>query len=99
MITDVDLQFSDDQAIVADADSTNVIDMGTEGKQFEDATFKPYCFVGTTFDNLTSLRVSLVSDSTSTITPDKVIWQSGEILLADLTAGAEISLPSLNNLI
>ncbi len=98
MITDAQLLFSDEQAITADADSTNVVDLSVAGMQFEDAVIKPFLVVDEVFDNLTSLKVSLVTDDNASLTSDTIVWSSREILLAELVAGARISLPALNNL-
>lgn len=84
MIIDSTLEFSNAQAITGTAASTNVIDFS--GTKVGEGTPVPlYWSVQTTFDNLTSLTVS-IEDSADNSSFATV--QSGPaVLLADLVAG------------
>jgi len=86
-------EFSDEQAITADAQSTNVIDMQTGGLEmgagepiYLNVKVGPDDFAGGT-----SLDVKLYSHSAaSSIESGTLILQTGTILQAALTAGAWI---------
>ena len=100
MIFDKLTQFSDQQAITATAASTNSIDLGAWGTVQGAATaLKMDAFksvkvpllvqVTETFTLLTSLKIDIELDTTSTFTPDKTITL-GTFLLAELVAGFQI---------
>lgn len=101
MIIDKTTQFSDQQAITATAPSTNIIDLGATGTVINAAAAIPRRIsaggdpipllvqVTEAFNNLTSLKIDLELDTTSTITPDKVITL-GTFTLAELVRGFQI---------
>lgn len=92
MITDKFLRVSEDQAITADAASTNTIDLSQardigEGKQL----FMVFT-VTEAFDNLTSLALQVItSDAANLGTP--TVRGSTSVLLAGLTAGSQFVVP------
>lgn len=105
MIFSAQQLFSDDQAITASADSTNVIDLGVAGTPYDAAAALnqdigkgnkiPFLVqVTEAFDNLTSLEIK-VSTGATTALGTTVISQT--ILLADLTVGKQIALEVLPN--
>lgn len=90
MILDKKLEFSDAQAITADAASTVSYDTGALG----DMLVKPLRFharVVADFNNLTSLRVYLQMDNDSAFGSPTVVWDSTAILLASLLAGYQFT--------
>jgi hypothetical protein len=97
-IFDALLEFSDEQAITADAQSTNVIDMQASG--LEMGAGEPMylnVWVGEeAFAGGTSLKVSLYAHSAPTsINSGTEIISSGTVLQAALLAGAPILRVSL----
>mgnify|MGYP003572050078 CR=1 FL=1 len=97
--------FSDDQAITASTDSTNVIDLGVAGTPYGAAAplnqdvgkgSKVPLLVQVTeaFDNLTSLEIKVSTGSTNALGTTIV---SQTILLADLVVGKQISIDVLPN--
>lgn len=105
MIFSAQQLFSDDQAITASADSTNVIDLGVAGTPYDAAAplnqdvgkgnkIPLLVQVTEAFDNLTSLEV-IISTGATTALGTSVISQT--ILLADLVVGKQISLEVLPN--
>ena len=91
-IFDAMFEFSDAQAITADAISTNILDLQSSGLNmgagepvYLNVKVGPDDFAGGT-----SLVVSLYSHSTTTVNSGKQIISSGTILQAALTAGAWI---------
>ena len=86
MIFDKENLFSEDQAITATADSTNVIDLGL-AKMGEGEPINLECRVTTTFADGTSLKVSLVSSASSTFSSVSTMVESGVIVTATLTQG------------
>jgi len=89
--------FSDDQAITATADSTNVIDLGVAGTPYDAAAAlvqdvgkgaKVPILIQVTeaFNNLTSLTISISKGATTALGTAVI---SKTILLADLTLGAK----------
>jgi len=105
MIFSAQQLFSDDQAITASADSTNVIDLGVAGTPYDAAAAlnqdigkgsKIPLLVQVTeaFDNLTSLEIK-VSIGSTTALGTAIVSQT--ILLADLVAGKQISIEVLPN--
>jgi hypothetical protein len=97
MILDYQAVFSVAQAITATAASTNSIDLGAPGIVPGQAAAMPVDYgkgyaiplliqVVQSFNNLTSLKIDIELDTTTTFTPDKTITV-GTYLLAQLTAG------------
>lgn len=97
--------FSDDQAITADADSTNVIDLGLPGTPYDAAAAlnddigkgaKIPLLVQVTadFNTLTSLNINLSTGATTAL---GTTIATQNILLADLVAGKQINLDYLPN--
>jgi len=98
-IIDQTLVLSDNQAITADAASSNVIDflkVGTppwwsaprvpdRGVGFHDIPL--LIQVTETFNNLTSIVLQLQVDDNAAFSSPKVVAQSATVLLADLKAG------------
>ena len=105
MILSAQQLFSDDQAITASADSTNVIDLGVPGTPFDAAAalnrdigkgnkVPLLCQVTAAFDNLTNLEIILSTGATTAL---GTAIASQTILLADLVAGKQINLDYLPN--
>ena len=105
MILSAQQLFSDDQAITASADSTNVIDLGVAGTPYDAAAalnrdigkgnkIPLLAQVTADFNNLTSLEIIL---STGATTGLGTAIASQTILLADLVAGKQINLDYLPN--
>lgn len=99
MILSAQQTFSDDQAITATALSTNVIDLGVRGTPYDAAaplngdvgkgTKVPLLIqVTEDFDNLTSLTIAVETGATASLGTEIL---SQTILLADLTAGEQVS--------
>lgn len=100
MIFDAQALFSDAQAIVADAASTNVLDLGAPGTPVGGAVaLKRDLGAGgpvpiriqvvEDFDNLTSMNVILqASDAEDFGSGVVVLAETGEVALADLVEGA-----------
>jgi hypothetical protein len=91
MILDALLQFDSGATVTATADSTNIIDLGV-GRDMgigDDPTLKVVCFTGanawTTGTSL-NIQVMMSSDGTNYY----VAYESGLILLAQLTANTKI---------
>jgi hypothetical protein len=107
MILSNQLIFSDSQAITADAASTNIIDLLAAGIAYGDAAALahdrtrikriPILFqVTEAFNTLTSLAVSLQTDSASAFGSPATVW-THTFLLADLTLGARLPFEILPN--
>lgn len=105
MIFSINQLFSDDQAITASADSTNVIDLGVPGTPFRGAAplhqdvgkgvkIPLLAQVTVDFATLTSLTINLSTGATSAL---GTTIASQTILLADLVAGKQINLDYLPN--
>lgn len=105
MIFSAQQLFSDDQAITANADSTNVIDLGVAGTPYggvaplnrdigKGAKVPFLVQVTEDFNNLTSLTVN-VSTGATTALGTTIVSQT--ILAADLLAGKQISIDVLPN--
>ncbi len=100
MIFDNTLLFSDDQAITADAVSTNVVDLGAPGTVYGAAAAIGHdkgpgnpipllIQVTETFDNLTNLIISVESSADEAFTsPQSTVI--GDELLAALVAGKKM---------
>lgn len=101
MILDQTTLFSDQQAITATAASTNSIDLGAMGTVANAAGplvrrlvaggdgLPLMVQVTEAFNNLTSLKIDIELDSTTTFTPDKTITL-GTYLLVELVKGFQI---------
>lgn len=100
MLLDNQSLFSDQQAITATAASTNAIDLGAPGTQYgasvalsrdigKGEPIPLLIQVTEAFNTLTSLKIDIELDSTTTFTPDKTITL-GTFLLADLVAGFKV---------
>lgn len=107
MIFDNQALFSKNQAITATAPSTNAIDLGLNGTVYGSSAGIPkdvgkgnpvplLVQVTEDFNNLTSLKIDIELDTTTTFTPDKVITL-GTFLAADLKAGFQIPFTYLPN--
>jgi len=105
MILSAQQLFSDDQAITASADSTNVIDLGLPGTPFgaaaalnqdigKGAKIPLLAQVTEAFDNLTTLEVKLSTGSTTAL---GTTIASQTIALADLVVGKQLNLDFLPN--
>jgi len=105
MILSINQLFSDDQAITATADSTNVIDLGLPGTPFDaaaplnqdigkGAAVPILIQVTEAFNTLTSLDISISTGATTAL-GTKVLTQN--ILLADLIVGKQTSFVVLPN--
>jgi len=102
MIFDNTLLFSDAQAITANAPSTNVVDLGNTGTPYggrklvadfgKGKKIPLFVFVTANFNTLTSLTVILETDSVENFATPKEV-ASKTYLLAELTAGKELSFP------
>lgn len=105
MILSANQLFSDDQAITATADSTNVIDLGVPGTPFDAAAtlnqdigkgagIPILVQVTADFNTLTSLDISISTGATTAL-GTKIVTQV--IPLADLVAGKQMSVVVLPN--
>lgn len=87
MILDKDLVFSEEQAVTADAASTNALDLKADG----DAVGQELCIhvvVTTTFATLTSLAIKVQTSANNSDWSDVVL--SPAIAAASLVKGKEI---------
>jgi len=105
MIFSAQQLFSDDQAITASADSTNVIDLGVADTPFggvaalnrdigKGAKIPLLVQITEDFDNLTTLEIKLSTGSTTGL---GTTIASQTIALADLIAGKQMNLDYLPN--
>lgn len=105
MIFSAQQLFSDDQAITASADSTNVIDLGAPGTPYgavapltqdigKGAKIPISVQITEAFNNLTDLTISISTGATTAL-GTKVVSQT--IALADLVVGKQISFDVLPN--
>jgi hypothetical protein len=104
MIMDRSALFSDQQAITADAASTNLIDTGARGTVYGAAspivrdlgpgTRVPLVVTVTeTFNNLTSMAILVQTDDNAAFSSPKTVFTSPTYTLAQLATGAEYLLP------
>ena len=104
MILDNTNIFSDGQAITATANSTNVIDLGAAGTPQGASVaiardvavgnkIRLFCNVTQVFNNLTSLKIALVSDDNSSLSSPKEI-ASRTYLAAELAATGQLKFPA-----
>jgi len=105
MIFSAQQLFSDDQAITASADSTNVIDLGVAGTPYgaaaalnqdigKGAKIPLLVQVTEVFDNLTSLEIKISTGATTALGTTVI---SKVVLLADLVAGYQFPVDVLPN--
>ena len=105
MIFSLQQLFSDDQAITASADSTNVIDLGVAATPFgaaaalnrdigKGAKIPILIQVTADFDNLTSLEIKISTGATTALGTTII---SKVVLLADLVAGYQFPVDVLPN--
>ena len=104
MILSAQQIFSDDQAITASADSTNVIDLGVAGTPYDSNALNQDVGKGAgvpilvqvteSFDNLTTLEIKISTGATTAL-GTTVISQT--IALADLVAGKQMAITVLPN--
>jgi len=106
MIMDASLLFSDGQAVTATAASTNVIDLGATGTIFgaSSAVVRdigagsrvPLVITVTeSFNNLTSIIVTIETDDNSSFSSATTVWTSPTYTLAQLATGAKYLLPDM----
>jgi len=92
MILDKHNMFSEDQAITATADSTNVVDLGAAARRIAPGEpLKLVLRVTEAFNTLTSLTIGVQQDSVEAVSSPTVL-QSVVVPLASLTLGARISM-------
>ncbi len=100
MIFSLNQLFSDNQAIIADAISTNVVDLGVPGTPFDaaaalnqdvgkGAAIPILVQVTEAFNTLTSLIITLEVSAAAGLTSPKVL-ATEDILLADLIVGKQM---------
>jgi len=89
MIMDAETRFSNAQAITADAASTNVIDTGTTKDVGPGEPLNVSAIVTTTFTDLTSIHITLQTDTVEAFSSPTDLVSTGEIPLASLVAGYE----------
>lgn len=104
MIMDLTTLFSNSQAITATTASTNLIDLGAAGTIYgagvaqtrdigKGASVPLALRVVETFNNLTSLTISIETDDNAGFASPATIWTSPAYVLADLATGARALLP------
>jgi len=94
MIIDNELVLSDEQAITASANSTNVLDLNTA----ERAPGNPLCiasYVNEDFNNLTSLEFKVQSCAVEGFSSGVVDHQKVVVAAADLVKGKKVDLGKL----
>lgn len=87
MILDSQTLFSENQAITADAPSTNVLDLGAPRNIGPGVPVPLLVQVTEDFDNLTDLRVAIQTDSDEAFSAPVTVVEAS-LPLAKLTAGA-----------
>ena len=98
MIFDKQNLFSEDQAITDTAVSTNVIDLGADNALVNSPNNKDvglYVQVTADFATLTSLQVSLGTDTVAAFSSETTLFTSAAIAAAALLAGYVFKLPNL----
>lgn len=104
-IIDNTLVFSNNQAIVADARSTNIIDLGAPGTPVgasaalvrdvgQGATIPIEVLITEAFNTLTSLQIRVEVDNDEAFGSAKVVAMSRVYPLAELTLGARLNFPA-----
>lgn len=92
MYTDKLLRVSEDQAITADAASTNTIDLGTARDIGEGTTLYMMFTVTEAFNNATSVALQVITSASADLSTPTV-RTAQTIALAGLTLGARFALP------
>lgn len=92
MYIDAQNQFSDAQAITADAASTNIVDMGAVANQGAGEALIVSINLTEAFNTLTSLTFQLQCDNDVAFGSARTLTQL-TVALAELTLGAQFSLP------
>lgn len=104
MIMDRTGLFSERQAITATAASTNLVDLGATGTPYGATSpivrdvgkgnqVPLFCGVTETFNNLTSLAISIETDDNAAFASAVTVWTSPAYTLAQLATGAKYLLP------
>jgi len=104
MILDRTGLFSENQAITATSASTNVIDLGKTGTPYGASSalrrdvgrgnpVPLYVGVTETFNNLTSLTITIQTDDNAAFSSPTTAWTSPAYAAADLVPGARHLLP------
>ena len=104
MIMDRTLLFSDRQAITATATSTNLVDLGATGTVYGASApmvrdvgigeaIPLHCGVTESFNNLTSLTISIEVDDNAAFTSARTVFTSPAYTLAQLASGKTKLLP------
>lgn len=88
MIIDYENLFSDDQAITADAASTNIIDLGSAKDSGPGDSLELLIQVTEAFNNLTTLDVLVQTDTVEAFSSPTTLYQ-GQLALAALTLGKQ----------
>lgn len=94
MITDDKATFSRDQAVTADAASTDYYDAGAATDLGAGEPIGLWARVTEAFNNLTSLGILLQSDDNASFSSATTHWTK-TVLLASLTLDAAIALPPI----
>lgn len=92
MILDKQTLFSDQQAITADAASTNIYDTGADADAGPGRNLEIMAYVKVAFNTLTSLNIILETDADVAFGSAKTLWTVNRVLAA-LTLGANLQLP------
>ncbi len=106
MIMDASELFSDQQAITADAASTNILDLGATGTIYGAASalvrdigpgsrIPLLVTVTETFNNLTSMTIAIQTDDNSSFSSATTVWGPMSYTLAQLAVGAKYLLPDI----
>jgi hypothetical protein len=92
---DYELRFSDEQAITADEISEDVVDLGAAQsphanpqQNVGDGTMKLVIVIDEAFNTLTSMNISLESDSTADLATSATVHATRNLLLAEMTLNA-----------
>jgi len=93
MIMDRTNLFSDGQAITATAASTNVIDLGVARDIGFGTTIPLAVAVPQSFNNLTSLTISVQTDDNAAFSSPNTVFTSPAYTLTQMASGAEYLLP------
>lgn len=83
--------FSEDQAVTATAASTNYIDFGGDFDVGKGEPLELIVIVTEAFDNLTNLAIAVQTDDNTSFSSATTL-HTETIVLANLTAGAELSI-------
>lgn len=92
MIFDSTFLFSDDQAVTATANSTNIVDLGVSRDIGKGVPIPLLIQVTADFATLTSLTVTVETDDNDSFSSATTLASSGAIAAADLVAGYQFPL-------